>query len=98
MSEAKHTPGPWLQDGELVRESDGKLVADCSIFFPKTNRQSENEANARLIAAAPALLHVAKVAINLGSIAIEDSAGYRACIQELCELGGAAIAKAEGRS
>lgn len=55
MKTKTHTPGPWLADGELVRESNGKLVADCTIVFAKVNRQSENLANAALVAAAPEL-------------------------------------------
>ncbi len=62
MSEAKHTAGPWLADRRYFVESiaDPKdiraigTVADCRPFA--TDTHPEAEANARLIAAAPAML------------------------------------------
>ena len=59
-----HTPGPWATDPEVGHEmvlgSDGKMVADCSIFARRKNEVATNRANARLIAAAPDLLAFAK--------------------------------------
>lgn len=67
MSAAQHTPGPWLRDRESgfecdVRASNGRRIAAVNVQNPpKTKQQfdgrkAENEANARLIAAAPELL------------------------------------------
>ena len=58
MNEQKcvHTPGPWKTDSqyddETVVGADGMMVADCCI----TQRTKDiTQANARLIAAAPAM-------------------------------------------
>jgi len=60
MSESKHTPGPWATDPncghECVLAPNGAMVADCAIFGTSRTfrrRGGDNEANARLIAAAP---------------------------------------------
>lgn len=55
MSEAKHTPGPWVaswRDYGGVIGKDGYVVAQAATFRNK----EVIEANARLIAAAPELL------------------------------------------
>ena len=71
MSEAKHTPGPWefgpnhsstgLAGQLVVRPAGefphGEWVADVGSMY-----DDHREANARLIAAAPELLEVVKVA------------------------------------
>jgi hypothetical protein len=60
-SAAKHTPGPWkikqVEDSTTVEVRDvyGLLVAEVG------DTSLEDEANARLIAAAPALLEALKV-------------------------------------
>ncbi len=61
MSEAKHTPGPWMSIGitpheQIVREENGEVVA----FVPHNMSRNEYEANARLIAAAPDMLATLK--------------------------------------
>ena len=60
MSDTKHTPGPWhLSDlgrhhnRRLVYGADGVLVADAGGIHKRSN--DEMHANARLIAASPAL-------------------------------------------
>jgi hypothetical protein len=100
MSEAKHTPGPWeavLADdprGQPVPyyrglvalvESRVSVVAKCG-YVPKENW----EANARLIAAAPALLALLKELI--------DIEGPQPGNAEWARKVGAEIAKAEGRA
>ncbi len=70
---SKHTPGPWsatFEDYRWVIDCQGefgpkKALAVTAGFYPK------NEANARLIAAAPELLEALKVS--------------RAAIAEACE-------------
>jgi len=67
MSEQKHTPGPWTHqhDETFSPLGDRRIVgADCispAIVFGGIR---ESDANARLIAAAPDLLHVSKEALN----------------------------------
>lgn len=102
-SEARHTPGPWNAQGFRVREAhrdfshgiwkEGVRLAlvNCR---PLRNR-SEEEANARLIAAAPDLLAALRLACLVmakgNGLSYQDRReAHEACIN--------AIAKAEGRS
>lgn len=75
---SKHTPGPWIGAGpsfgdplpryttEIVTEYEGEDEEVRSICeLPFAHHDDENEANARLIAAAPELLEALKEAINL---------------------------------
>ena len=52
MSNAKFTPGPWRAAGEHVFSVKGRLTVTRANYGTETER----EANARLIAAAPELL------------------------------------------
>lgn len=61
MSESKHTPGPWKAYGFMITGGDFRQVADCNMPVGTPGREEdatvdEDQANARLIAAAPALL------------------------------------------
>ena len=75
---SKHTPGPWIGAGpsfgdplpryttEIVTEredEDGAATSICELPFH--HHDDENEANARLIAAAPELLEACKVALGI---------------------------------
>ncbi len=55
---SEHTPGPWRLDHEhgslIIRSNDAGLIADV---MPWAN---SNEANARLIAAAPDMFRILK--------------------------------------
>ena len=93
---SKSTPGPWEASSPgmdyIVTASDGrKFIVGDAVYHP------ENEANARLIAAAPDLLKAALLAVSvLGHMAeilgdVEQEPGT--VIPQL----RAAIAKAEGR-
>lgn len=65
-----YTPGPWTADGSYVTCASG-VVADIQLndsAAPYLVRSAETKANARLIAAAPALLETAKE--------------YQKCVQE----------------
>lgn len=62
MSGVKHTPGPWFEqtgfsdDVEITAESREGMVAICSMDLGFTGHIGvEQEANARLIAAAPCM-------------------------------------------
>lgn len=105
MSESKHTPGPWtahfwnnLDNGTL--EPTGKrtiriehqVFPDIKIGRALATLDFDNEANARLIAAAPELLD-----------ALQDAMRWFAKLEDWCGVGDpniekyrAAIAKATG--
>ena len=72
----KHTPGPWQLGTEKTHVFSGKvLIAGCGGYsdnFTKGLREIQ-QANARLIAAAPDLLHAAQIALEvLNSYAKHD--------------------------
>src|SRR5438132_242018 len=102
---AQHTPGPWeiIKDGgstriHPVKEGVGRI---CTV----TDGKYQN-ANARLIAAAPELLEAGKKFLAfyndlaksnpgfMGKLGLQDYAQYNEAMLEL----PAAIAKAEGNS
>lgn len=92
---SKHTPGPWREVslGEFGRvnviDAKGKAIA-----FTGTSLKSrtENEANARLVAAVPNLLAACKAAQQH----YRDTYGIDAQDYELYQIASDAIAKAEG--
>lgn len=55
-----HTPGPWIDDGAIINALVDPLNSDSYIapicYLDKDWREDITSANARLIAAAPALL------------------------------------------
>ena len=73
MSETKHTPGPWARmeypQNDMVLGADGLLVANCG------NDLLVNQVcpNARLIAAAPELLHEHKQWASVFGSALADA-------------------------
>ena len=96
-----HTPGPWKAEKfEHVRSNtrhqwfvcntDGKNIVIFDLSGPN------QEANARLIAAAPDLL---RVAMELEGLLQYDQFGEyeRNRLNEIYQLARAAIAKAEGK-
>lgn len=58
MNASAHTPGPWRVDGDGVLTAGGWVVAMCHRF--PDNNDLARPANARLIAAAPDLLALAR--------------------------------------
>lgn len=71
-----HTPGPWIADGGRIREEilpgqGGHLIATI-------NEVSPNEADSRLIAAAPELFEVLRRILSLE----EFERGYKEAIDE----------------
>jgi hypothetical protein len=106
--EAKHTPGPWNTDEQVIFASSGEAVASTWKFgqFDVGGRGShaEADANARLIAAAPELLAALKSALSWITVLTETSPGNAEDMRDMEHkrdyLGAelrAAIAKAEGR-
>ncbi len=63
-----HTPGPWEIKHEFNVMHKGRCVATTGGHFDNKNSETvyaENIANARLIAAAPELLGMLKVCLNV---------------------------------
>jgi hypothetical protein len=58
---SKHKPGPWVAvidinyDHFEIRDKNGRRIAVCTMDYPMS--AGTHDANARLIAAAPELLH-----------------------------------------
>lgn len=68
-SKAKHTPGPWhWNDGRPYRGSL-KIEGEFRIC---TMTGNNTEANARLIAAAPTLESVARLALQITQVNLQD--------------------------
>ena len=59
MSQLQHSPGPWTYDeeSEYVRDAEGSLVADVM--------PSPHHGDARLIAAAPDMLRLLRVLVEM---------------------------------
>ena len=86
----KHTPGPWTLDDRgykyiVHKPGDGYITRDICRMDSSTMAAFAQEANARLIAAAPDLLEALKML--LGSTSYDPNAACKA---------RAAIAKATG--
>lgn len=102
----QHTPGPWrlafnnAADGWTVEAGHNDYIGHTAAFTPRpgsnerTLSRDEAEANARLIASAPALLdalrEIAEMAENRSRVNMPDGTS-------LALFARAAIAQAEGR-
>ena len=99
---AKHTPGPWVVKRPknprdaigLVSRQVGCMVRDICIV--EDFRNKENEANARLIAAAPELLDALERIANYSSGGVIEDGTPRADRHDMIHIARAAIAKAKG--
>lgn len=92
----KHTPGPWVSHAEVAGVIYGQDGHQVCTTPRTTRRETERDANARLIAAAPELLSalrelVEAVAPAVGGLTLEDWA------IEPVAAADAAIAKATGQ-
>jgi hypothetical protein len=108
-TEVKHTPGPWsntpLQDTIWANSGNTKVCTVADLPWkehPITGRRSSDaeteQANARLIAAAPELLEACKMLSSLAPS--NEGIGGHAPIGAFfiaAQKARAAIAKAEGR-
>lgn len=97
----KHTPGPWSVYRNNVKEKYG--ACHDNIFIKKGNDIicelfSENDANARLIAAAPDLLAVLEHIAGHADMArtCANDAGRIKSLENIINSARAAIAKARG--
>lgn len=98
MSEVKHTPGPWHageyeEYDQAVIGPAGIMVADCSIYH-ETRSIETNQANARLIAAAPEMYAALKALLKECS---DNYRSGRAIVPSVMADACDAISKAEGR-
>lgn len=106
QTKGSHTPGPWqaIRDGKrelyeigVKREIVGfRLVAQVHFGFHEPT-ESQQHANARLIAAAPELLAALK-AMDTALCDGFDTQAARMAGRKALIAARAAIAKAEGRS
>lgn len=93
-----HTPAPWRYqtdengDNTLIVDKDGKFITDVRV-----NITASQQANARLIVAAPELLEALKAAREYLSESNEYNDGNRK-ENTLMNVFESAIAKAEGQS
>lgn len=88
----QHTPGPW----ELVKQEDDFEIKHKVYFIGSVydfNQFPENEANARLIAAAPDLLEALEYMIEEAT-----SGQFSNPSEEEIQKARAAIAKAKGET
>lgn len=99
MSEANHTPGPWVASFTRlseVRATNGAVIAKCQKLTDLTNLQ----ANARLIAAAPELLDACMAMLEWDDREKDHAIDFNARM-DLCraafDKARAAIAKATGQ-
>jgi len=96
---SKHTPGPWtfVHEGGI----DGGYFIDAKEDVVVLPRGRLNEADARLIAAAPDLLAALRAIVNKAhprADYLNGDATHYIGPKELVDAARAAIAKAEGTS
>jgi hypothetical protein len=94
---AKHTPGPWFNEGTDVFSTAGgypAVIAEADVPQDEpTPTKGEKLANARLIAAAPELVDVLE---RLKSFPFTHQGTGEGPLAYLIEDANAAIAKAKG--
>jgi hypothetical protein len=84
MSDIKHTPGPWRAErhGSIMATVDGArrqvalATGDPSPVSEPDSAVAIRDANALLIAAAPDLLEVCRVALETLKLHDDDCGGY----------------------
>ena len=100
---SKHTPGPWLIDSRCSTHVVALTRPICSAggyannSVPSDDLASENNANARLIAAAPEMLDMLTEAHNQIEY-LSEKFGETGTSNTMCARIRHLIAKAEGRS
>lgn len=91
---SKHTQGPWVFNEtipRMVSSKEGYITRDICRMDSSTMQAFDQDANARLIAAAPELLELLEDVISIGGGMVEEIYGYG-----FVESVRAAIAKATG--
>lgn len=94
---SKHTPGPWSAEVDRENDHEINIVSGNRPFvataWPANHQEDkEQEANARLIAAAPELLEALRIVRDT----LPHINGNASSVNSLLKLTGAAIAKATG--
>ena len=79
MQAVSSTPGPW-EKRHLRVQSEGNYVADCDVSYNFSDE--EKHANARLIAAAPALLAALETIHEAGRMSDQPRAVYCSLIAQ----------------
>lgn len=111
---SKHTPGPWKVGGQSGNpgegeeiSADGRLIAWTAATYDEDEDEDvvteEDRANAQLIAAAPDLLAVVRMAIDYANdtkerFAVNFSSEDADAYDKLMDAAESAINKAEGRA
>lgn len=94
---AQHTPGPWKvygRDGKpkcYVTDSEGRTIADLDSFCTGSDSREQLEANARLIAHAPALLEALKA---IAGMKVNGESDHRQLLALCMGIASTAIAQA----
>ena len=102
MNEAKHTPGPWFTHREgfssvyIEARIGGGMLQEVASCGPTNEGSDQQEANARLIAAAPEMLEALKAMIDAERV--YESGGRSSEELDALEKAHAAITKATGRA
>ena len=81
QGEAQHTPGPWMVDGDLVRDPDEYVIAQAWAYYAP-GREGQQDANARLIAAAPDLL---AALVSASALFCDDGEACRFCDADIAQ-------------
>ena len=89
----KHTPGPWVKAKYKVSTPSGGLIANTR---STGEASSDDEANARLISAAPELLECLQWAMQTGRLNYVGRTNGNADYCDAVDRANAAIAKATG--
>ncbi|WP_095067829.1 hypothetical protein [Pseudomonas sp. Irchel 3A18] len=81
----KHTPGPWAVDesrheGAINRKDPFRHIGMVSQFLHDASSHAENEANAKLIAAAPELLESLSNLVGLARLGAANISKYHAAL------------------
>lgn len=102
VNESKHTPGPWTINTVnphclQIRAKKGTTEFECStaIIGGWDTTAAENEANARLIAAAPELLRVAEWLVTADADCEKEQSWNWDDLSGTIKAARAAIAKAK---
>ena len=102
-----HTPGPWIIDHERIGPPGEPVALLCDAHAPESGTvvewprfgevvdDAENEANARLIASAPALLEALENIVKVFAGCDGDDCK---CYEDGQRIAEEAIAKAKGGS
>lgn len=96
---SKHTPGPWVVDGDVIRgdqQRNGSIsvASMLDVSYPYGRRAGESKhANAHLIAAAPELLEALELLLSY-TLTCEAMLNSKPAGQ--IDIARAAIAKATG--